>query len=101
MNSTARPALTSIERRVVSALAAIYMTRMLGLFLLLPVLALYASGMSDATPMRVGFAMGVYGLTQASLQIPFGRWSDRLGRRPLIYAGLGIFFVGSVLGAFA
>jgi MFS family permease len=101
MNSPARPALSNVERRVVTALAAIYMTRMLGLFLLLPVLALYASGMRGATPTRIGFAMGVYGLTQALLQIPFGRWSDRYGRRPLIYIGLALFFVGSVMGALA
>lgn len=84
---------------MVGALAAIYATRMLGLFLLLPVLAIYASGMPGATPTMVGVAMGAYGMAQALLQIPFGRWSDRFGRRPLIVIGLVLFFAGSVVGA--
>jgi MFS family permease len=101
MVATARPELSGTEIRVVVALAAIYMTRMLGLFLLLPVLAIYASALPGGTPALVGLAMGAYGLTNALLQIPFGRWSDRYGRRPIIFAGLGIFCVGSVVGAFA
>jgi MFS family permease len=101
MVATARPELSGTEIRVVVALAAIYMTRMLGLFLLLPVLAIYASGLLGGTPALVGLAMGAYGLTNALLQIPFGRWSDRYGRRPVIFAGLGIFCLGSVVGAFA
>jgi len=95
----AKVSLTAPERRVVGALAAIYATRMLGLFLLLPVLAIYAAGMPDSTPVMVGIAMGAYGMTQALLQIPFGRWSDRFGRRPLIVVGLSLFFAGSVVGA--
>ena len=101
MVATARPGLSGTEIRVVVALAAIYMTRMLGLFLLLPVLAIYASELPGGTPARIGLAMGAYGLTNALLQIPFGRWSDRYGRRPIIFAGLGIFCLGSVVGAFA
>ena len=74
---------------------------MFGLFLMLPVLALYAHGMADYSPELLGLAMGAYGLTQAMLQIPFGRWSDRYGRKPLIIAGLVLFAAGSVLGAVA
>jgi MFS family permease len=93
--------LNGVERRIVAALAGIYATRMLGLFLLLPVLAIYATQLPDASPRLIGLAMGAYGLTQALLQIPFGRWSDRYGRRPVIAAGLLLFLIGSVVGAFA
>jgi predicted MFS family arabinose efflux permease len=74
---------------------------MFGLFLMLPVLALYARGMPDYSPELLGFAMGAYGLTQAILQIPFGRWSDRIGRKPVIVGGLTLFAAGSLLGALA
>lgn len=74
---------------------------MFGLFLMLPVLALYARGMPDYSPVLLGIAMGAYGLTQALLQIPFGRWSDRFGRKPLIVGGLALFAAGSLLGALA
>lgn len=74
---------------------------MLGLFLLLPVLALHARDLPDYTPVLLGFAMGAYGLTQALLQIPFGRWSDRFGRKPVIAVGLGLFAAGSLIGALA
>lgn len=74
---------------------------MFGLFLMLPVLALYARGMPDYSPELLGLAMGAYGLTQALLQIPFGRWSDRFGRKPVIVGGLALFAAGSLLGALA
>ena len=93
--------MTSIERRSVGALAAIYASRMLGMFLMLPVLALYAHTLPDYSPEMLGLAMGAYGLTQAVLQIPFGRWSDRFGRKPLITIGLLFYAAGSVLGMFA
>jgi predicted MFS family arabinose efflux permease len=74
---------------------------MLGMFLMLPVLALYAQTLPDYSPEMLGFAMGAYGLTQAVLQIPFGRWSDRYGRKPLIAIGLLFYAAGSVIGMFA
>ena len=74
---------------------------MLGMFLMLPVLALYAHTLPDYSPVMLGIAMGAYGLTQAVLQIPFGRWSDRFGRKPLITIGLVVYAAGSVLGIFA
>lgn len=89
------------ERRAVGALATIYATRMLGLFLLLPVMALYADGLPGSTPWLAGLAVGAYGLTQALLQIPFGIASDRFGRRPIITLGLLLYGVGSVFGAVA
>jgi MFS family permease len=97
----AAAALSPPERRAVATLAGVYAVRMLGLFLLLPVLALYAGSMPGGTPLLAGVAVGAYGLAQALLQIPFGVWSDRLGRRPLIVAGLLLHIGGSVLGYFA
>jgi MFS family permease len=74
---------------------------MLGLFLPLTVLSLYVSSLPGTTPVHVGWAMGTYALVQMGFQIPFGRWSDRYGRRPMIAMGLLLFFLGSVVGIFA
>ncbi|MFW3615108.1 MFS transporter [Billgrantia antri] len=93
--------LLASERRAITGLAGLYATRMLGLFMVLPVLALYADELAGATPLLVGLALGVYGLTQAILQIPFGLLSDRLGRKPVIATGLLLFLVGSVVAAAA
>lgn len=98
---TRSTSLTALERRAVAALAAIYSTRLIGLFLILPVFALYAQTLEGYTPQRMGFALGVYGLTQAFLQLPFGVASDRLGRKRVIAFGLMIFAAGSVLAALA
>lgn len=87
------------ERRAISVIALIAMFRMFGLFALLPVLSVYASGLQSATPVLIGLAVGGYGLTQALLQVPFGAWSDRIGRIPVILFGLLLFAVGSVLAA--
>jgi MFS family permease len=94
-------ALLPAERRAVASLAAIYAVRLLGLFLLLPVLALHAGEMPGGTPLLAGLAVGAYGLTQALMQIPFGTWSDRAGRKPLIAVGLVLHVAGSALGALA
>ncbi len=90
--------LSARERRTVAALAGIYATRMLGLFLPLTVLSLYVSSLPDSTPVRVGWAMGAYALVQTLFQLPFGRGSDRFGRRPMIAFGLILFLLGSLLG---
>ena len=97
----AAAALTPAERQTVATLSVIYATRMFGLFLLLPVLALHAGSLPGGTPLMAGLAVGAYGLAQALMQIPFGVWSDRLGRRPLIVAGLLLHIGGSALGFFA
>ena len=89
------------ERRATLGLATIYGSRMLGLFLILPVFALYAEHLPSATPVLTGVAIGIYGLTQAALQIPFGLVSDRIGRKPVIVAGLILFAIGSVVAATA
>ncbi len=91
--------MNSIERRAAISLALIYATRMLGLFMILPVFALYAEQLQQVTPLLVGVAIGIYGLTQAILQIPFGMWSDRIGRKPVIVIGLIIFAAGSIIAA--
>jgi MFS family permease len=98
---SADAALSPEERRVVATLAGIYAARLFGLFLLLPVLALHAASLPGGTPLLAGIAVGAYGLAQALMQIPFGAWSDRVGRRPLIVVGFVLQIVGSALGAFA
>lgn len=95
------PPLTASERRAAAGLAGIYGLRMLGLFLILPVFALYADDLAGATPLLIGVAIGAYGLTQAVLQIPLGMLSDRIGRKPVIYGGLAVFVLGSVIAALA
>jgi MFS family permease len=93
--------MNSLERRSVAALAGVFSLRMFGLFMVLPMMALYASGLDGATPLMIGLALGVYGLTQAIFQIPFGMLSDRFGRKHLIVFGLVVFLVGSVVAALA
>ncbi|WP_019409913.1 MFS transporter [Pseudomonas psychrophila] len=87
------------ETRAASGLALVFAFRMLGMFMVLPVLATYGMDLAGATPALIGLAIGAYGLTQAIFQIPFGIISDRIGRRPVIYFGLIVFALGSVLAA--
>lgn len=89
------------ERRAMSGLSLVFAFRMLGMFMVLPVLATYGTELSGATPLLIGVAIGAYGLTQAVLQVPFGVISDRIGRMPVIYAGLLIFAAGSAVAAMA
>ena len=91
--------MTATELRGSLSLASVLFLRMLGLFLILPVFTLYARTLTDSTPTLIGLAFGIYGLTQASLQIPFGMLSDKLGRKPIILAGLLIFAAGSLLAS--
>jgi MFS family permease len=93
--------LSGRERRATVSLGLVYAVRMLGLFMILPVFALYAGELEYATPFLMGLAIGVYGLTQALLQIPLGMLSDRVGRKPVIIGGLITFAAGSVLAALA
>lgn len=93
--------MTALERRVVAALALLYSFRMLGLFMALPLLALYAADMLGASPLMIGVALGAYGATQALLQIPLGWLSDKIGRKPVILGGLAMFVFGSVVAALA
>ena len=83
------------------SLASVYVLRMLGLFMVIPVLAVTALEYPDYSPLLVGLAIGGYGLTQALFQIPMGLLSDRWGRKPVIYTGLIFFAVGSLIAAYA
>lgn len=91
--------MTPLERRTTAALAAVFAMRMLGLFVVLPVLAIYGRDLQDATPLLIGIAIGAYGLVQGILQIPFGVLSDRYGRKPMIILGLSMFAIGGVVAA--
>ena len=86
------------EIRTSLFLASVYSLRMLGMFLILPIFAIYASGLSGSpSQLQIGIALGIYGLTQAAFQIPFGMSSDFFGRKKVIYFGLVIFVLGSII----
>lgn len=93
--------MTTQERRAVASLSSIMGLRMIGLFMVLPIFSLYAHQLQGATPTLIGIAMGVYGLSQALFQIPFGALSDRFGRKPIIMMGLVIFAFGSLVAGLA
>ena len=87
------------EFRAAVSLAAVFSVRLLGLFMIYPVFAAYARNLSGATPYLIGEALGIYGLTQGLLQIPFGLLSDRVGRKVMIVFGLLLFAAGSAIAA--
>lgn len=87
------------EIRATASLAAVFSVRLLGLFMVYPVFAAYAGGLSGSSPYLVGEALGIYGLTQGLLQIPFGLLSDKFGRRRMIVIGLLLFALGSAIAA--
>lgn len=91
--------MNKLEKRTALSLAAVYAVRMLGLFMILPVLPLYVTHFEEATPFLIGLAIGIYGLTQATFQIPLGLMSDRFGRKKIIIGGLLLFALGSVVAA--
>ncbi|MGR9071875.1 MAG: MFS transporter [Gammaproteobacteria bacterium] len=91
--------LTRIEKRAGYSLCGIYALRMFGLFLILPVLSLFTETLEGSTPMLIGLTMSIYGLSQALLQIPFGLFSDRYGRKRVIAFGLLLFSFGSIVAA--
>ncbi|RDE49545.1 MAG: MFS transporter [Candidatus Accumulibacter meliphilus] len=94
--------MSSQEKRAGISLAAVFALRMLGLFLILPVFAIYAQDLPSGHDVAlVGMALGAYGLTQAFLQIAYGAASDRFGRKPVIVFGLILFAVGSFVAASA
>ena len=91
--------MTSGEKVAALSLASLFSLRMLGLFMVLPVFSLYGGELEGADPALIGFAIGVYGLTQAIFQIPFGLLSDRIGRKPVIFGGLILFAIGGGVAA--
>ena len=94
MTASASPVpdvLQRTELKTTGYLATIFALRMFGLFMILPIFAVYGQQLEGATPLLIGTAIGAYGLMQALLQIPFGMLSDRFGRRPLLLVGLLLF----------
>ena len=91
--------MSSAERFFALKISLVMAIRMLGLFMLFPVMSVYASDYESATPFLIGMAIGIYGLTQAIFQIPFGYLSDRFGRKPILLIGLLVFLLGSILAA--
>ena len=91
--------MTLSEKRATWSLASIYALRMLGLFMILPVLSLFAQELEGSTDALMGLAIGIYGISQAILQIPFGLMSDRFGRKKIIIIGLILFLIGSIIAA--
>ncbi|WMY73509.1 MFS transporter [Buttiauxella selenatireducens] len=91
--------MTPVELRATWGLGSVFSLRMLGMFMVLPVLTTYGMALQGASEALIGLAIGIYGLAQAIFQIPFGLLSDRIGRKPLIVGGLLIFVLGSVIAA--
>ena len=91
--------MNALERRSTFALSSIFALRMLGLFMIIPVFSVAGQQYAHATPMLIGLAVGVYGLTQALLQIPFSLIADRYSRKPLIVIGLLMFALGGAVAA--
>ena len=92
---------TSTEKKSIYSLSGVLFFRMFSIFLLLPVFSVLALDLEEATPFLIGVAFGAYGLTQGFLQLPFGMWSDRAGRKKVIVIGLGLFIIGNLLAAVA
>lgn len=103
IDTAALDKMTPTEVRATASLAAIYGLRMFGMFSILPIFAIYASTAFTEKPsaLMIGLALGAYGLTQALFQLPFGMASDKFGRKPMIYLGLFIFAIGSMVAALA
>ena len=91
--------MNNAEKLFALKISSIIATRMLALFLIFPVFSVYAEQYLDQTPYLIGLAIGIYGFTQAIFQIPFGYMSDQVGRKPLIYLGILLFLLGSVIAA--
>ena len=91
--------MSSTERLFALKISLVMAVRMLGLFMLFPVMSIYAADYESVTPFLIGMAIGIYGLTQAIFQIPFGYLSDRFGRKPILLAGLLVFLFGSIMAA--
>ena len=101
MNPLQTKPLLAAEKKAIGALGALMAARMLGLFMVLPVFSIYGGQLAGATPLTIGLAVGVYGLMQAVLQIPFGVMSDRFGRKRILLLGLSLFFIGGLVAAAA
>lgn len=85
--------------KTILPLSFIIGARFFGLFIILPVISIYASKLEGQTPLLIGFLMGVYALTQIIFQVPFGILSDKIGRKKTLVLGLIIFIIGSLFCA--
>lgn len=99
MTAPSSTAMQRTELKTTGYMATIFALRMFGLFMILPIFAVYGQALEGASPLLIGTAIGAYGLMQALLQIPFGMMSDRFGRRPLLLIGLLLFIAGGVVAA--
>ena len=99
MTAQSSNALQRTELKTTGYMATIFALRMFGLFMILPIFAVYGQELAGASPLLIGTAIGAYGLMQAILQIPFGMMSDRFGRRPLLLIGLVLFIAGGAVAA--
>ncbi|MBA3661705.1 MAG: MFS transporter [Gammaproteobacteria bacterium] len=97
MTNNTQTKMTSTEWKAIGSISTIMALRMIGLFMMIPIFSLYATGLQNATPLLIGLALGIYGLFQALFQIPFGALSDRFGRKPIIFTGLLLFVLGSII----
>ncbi|MDD9340099.1 MAG: MFS transporter [Providencia heimbachae] len=91
--------MTLLELKATWGLGSVFSLRMLGMFMVLPILTSYGMHLQGASEFLVGVAIGIYGLSQAVFQVPFGLMSDKIGRKPLIVFGLIIFIIGSIVAA--
>ena len=89
------------ELKTTAYISLIYSFRMMGLFIIFPIFSLYINNIQYATPFLIGLALGVYGLTQAALQIVLSILSDKFGRKPIIFIGLIFFIIGSIVAAYS
>src|SRR5690554_3526325 len=101
VSSADSAAMNIIEKRAATSLASLYALRMLGLFMVLPIMMHEGATLEGATVSLLGLAMGIYGLTQALLQLPPATLSDRFGRKPLFTGGLIVFPIATVVAATA
>ncbi len=101
MDKADGPLFSPEETRTIFGTSAVFALRMLGMSMVLPVFTIFANQLYGANHFLSGLALGAYGLTQAATQVPLGRWSDRLGRKPVVLICLSIFCGGSILAALA
>ena len=87
------------EMKFLLSIGSALALRQLGLLMVMPFLAVYGRELAYSTPGLIGLALGIYGLSQAVFQIPFGHWSDRLGRKPVMLIGLFILILGLILAS--
>lgn len=88
-----------LDKKFIAKVSLIITTRMLGLFMILPIFAIYGQNYTNSTPFLIGLSLGIYGLTQALLQIPYGYLSDKFGRKPILLIGILLFMGGSIIAA--